>query len=457
MKHLAAPALLALAAGCTAGPKPSLPENVVGHCTYTNNFSSFQECREYRGTWTKDAAAKDCEGQESKVVFDKPCEIKDVLAWCLLENDDGTSTKVWFPGTNADDCGTLRTGCEIFAGGYFDPAPTCGGDAANNAGTGLPVFRQPELVCKAPIAGEPAGKGPDGQVCTWQIISGATEEGRSFSDYADCSAVRTQRPYYGAPEDKRVTTADARMNDPAYVGELEWVRSQARASACTCCHASSAPKGASNWNLDTPGNFINGFHDRGIAMGAGWINTAGFGAYPKEQNNGFLRPTLEDPNHSIVPTTDSERMVRFFVKEAEHRSLTKASFANEPFGAGPLDDQRFYKPAACANGEGVGADGKLNWRFGGARYVYVLEAGATSPTVPPNLDLPEGTIWRLDVPRTGTPVTSGSVKFGAVPAGLTQKFPAEGAPAALVSGREYYLYVLADIVVPITRCVFKAP
>ena len=123
----------------------------------------------------------------------------------------------------------------------------------------------------------------------------------------------------------------------ATMGLLEWVRSQIRSSACVCCHANEAPLGASNWNVDRPGNFVNGFHDRGLAMGAGWIDTVGFGAYPAADNNGFSRPTPEDPHQSIVPTTDRDRMLRFFVAELEHRGRTPESFT-EKYGAGPLDD-----------------------------------------------------------------------------------------------------------------------
>jgi hypothetical protein len=31
------------------------------------------------------------------------------------------------------------------------------------------------------------------------------------------------------------------------------------------------------------------------------------------------------------------------------------------------------------------------------------------------------------------------------------------APQALVSGQQYYLYVSADVMLPITRCLFTAP
>jgi hypothetical protein len=80
-----------------------------------------------------------------------------------------------------------------------------------------------------------------------------------------------------------------------------------------------------------------------------------------------------------------------------------------------------------------------------------------APTVFPNLDLPAGTVWRLDVPASGAPLVSGTVQYGVVPEGLTQKFPATGAPAALVSGQQYFLYVTADQMLPITRCLITAP
>jgi hypothetical protein len=88
----------------------------------------------------------------------------------------------------------------------------------------------------------------------------------------------------------------------------------------------------------------------------------------------------------------------------------------------------------------------------------VLEAEAASPTVPPNLDLPEGTLWRIDVPgEDGTPLEPGTVRYGELPYGVAQRTPEAGPPSALVSGRTYYLYVTADVVIPITRCLFVAP
>ncbi len=193
-------------------------------------------------------------------------------------------------------------------------------------------------------------------------------------------------------------------------------------------------------------------------MGAGWIDTVGFGAFPPEQNNGFTRATPENPGHTIFVTTDDARMKRIFERELAHRGVSRAEFAGQTYGAGPLDAQRFYVPTACDAGQGVAADGTLTWVGGKARYLYVLDQNSTSPGVPPNLDTPLGTQWRLDVPwLDGTPVESGTVKYGVVPEGLRQRAPLTGAPAPLVSGQQYYLYVLQDIAIPVRRCLFTAP
>jgi hypothetical protein len=77
--------------------------------------------------------------------------------------------------------------------------------------------------------------------------------------------------------------------------------------------------------------------------------------------------------------------------------------------------------------------------------------------VPPNLDQPAGTVWRVAVPWTGQPIDSGALQYGVVPDGFVQKAPAAGAPPALESGKQYYLYVLADIAIPNSRCTFTAP
>jgi hypothetical protein len=193
---------------------------------------------------------------------------------------------------------------------------------------------------------------------------------------------------------------------------------------------------------------MDSFYDSGLALGAGWVDSSAFGAFDPTDNNGF------DRVHSGFPTTDPARMKAFFVAELAHRGKTQADFPNAPAFGGPLVDQQRFKPSACAKGEGVGSDGKLHWTGGPARYVWVLDAESANPTVPPNLDLPTGTLWRVDVPWEGVPVRDGFT-YGAAPAGATQRFPAQGAsPKALEPGKTYYLYVAADVGNPITRCTF---
>ena len=241
---------------------------------------------------------------------------------------------------------------------------------------------------------------------------------------------------------------DARMDDPEYVEELAWVRSQIQASACTCCHSNDAPLGASNWDIDAGGNWTRTFLDSGLAFGAGWIDSTSFGMFPPEDNNGFDR--------SIgVPSTDPARMQAFFLNELEHRGLTEEDFVNAPPFGGPLYTQLVHEPGPCENGEGVLPDGTIRWTGGDARYVYVLETGSGNPTVPPNLDRPDGTLWRIDVPSDGTPMASETVRYGEVPSGTLQRLPADDAPPpALEAGREYYLYVTKDVIQPVTRCLF---
>ncbi len=457
MRSLLVTAVALTLAGCRCGggPLPVLPEKIVGSCVYKNQFSKLEECTDYLGEWTTQEATDSCTGKGSSLAT-HGCGIAKRLGYCVLGGAQMKFERITFPGEDATSCASAKRGCEFFGGGVFDPAPVCGGVLDDSKGTGLPTFQQPALSCVEPKSGEAPGKSAGGKVCTWEMISGATEEGRHFEDYASCDRVRTQRPYYPVGVRPEAGNADPRMDDPAYAADVAWIKTQIQATACVCCHSTKAPEGSSNWFIESGPNFINSFGNRGLAMGAGWVDTVGFGAYPGELNNGFTRATPADPAHSIFVTTDDARMRTFFEKELTTRGLKRSDYPPGTYGAGPLDDQRFYVPKDCTGSEGVAADGTITWLNGKARYVYVLEENASSPTVPPNLDLPMGTKWRLDVPATGTAVASGSVHYGQVPAGLSQRFPAEGAAAALVPGTRYYLYVLADIAVPNSRCIFTA-
>lgn len=445
---------LLVLAGCGAKPT-DLAANVIGRCEYTGPQSKLAECKDYLGAWTAAAAEKDCADVKGNYLGGAVCTPPVSLGFCILAAKP-EQNRTYIASDNTAKCAGARTGCEVFGGGVWSPSSLCGGVPDELVVTEN-AWVQPTKKCFAPAAGEAPGKGPNGQVCVWEAIHGSTEEGRSFRKDADCNKSRSGRPYYPKDPGPRVNDADPRRNDPAYLAEEAWVRSQINSSSCVCCHASAAPAGASIFDIDREGSLANQFTDRGIAHGSGDVISIPLGAFPPEMNNGFSKSDWSRTNDSIFLTTDPARMKRFWQKEMEHRGLTAASFVGVEDGFGPLSEQLYYQPKACTGSEGIAADGTITWGKGKARYVYVMEADAKAPTVWPNLDMPAKTIWRLDVPATGTPLPSGSVKFGVVPEGLTQHFPASGSPAALVSGRQYFLYVSADQLMPITRCLITAP
>lgn len=362
----------------------------------------------------------------------------------------GLDIRIASYGPPSADCAQQKTGCETFGGGRWAPGPNCGAKKGTPESGGLgKIFVPPVRRCVDPLPGEAPGQSPGGKVCTWQSISGSTEEGRSFEDYASCDLVRSQgRPYYPYPVAENAEREDPRMQDPIYVKELEWVKTQIRASSCGCCHSNKAPKGPSNWYIEQKGNFINGFFDRGLTFGSHWVDSSAFGAYDPEQNNGFERVI------SGFPSVDGPRMRAFFERELEHRGLRPEDFANDPPFGGPLHKQRVYEPGPCPTGIGVDREGKIHWEGGPARYVYLLAPGSQGPIAPPKLDLPEGTHWRVDVPPTAAPVASGSLRYGVASPPLKQAHPRSGAPIALQPGSQYYLYVTRDVIMPITRCLF---
>lgn len=348
-------------------------------------------------------------------------------------------------------------GCGLFAcdpAAPAEPEPAASLDGGTgDGGTGGPpstraLFVFPTRTCRDPKPGEPPGKSEGGKVCTWQTVSAATEEGRRYEEYADCGVARTQRGYYPVPPPPP-PASDTRMSDPTYAAEADWVKSQVAATACVCCHKSSiTAAGASVWDIEGKGNWLSTFSVYGLAFAGGFIDSSLLGAYPAAENNGFTR------DHIGIPTTDKARMARFFENELRFRGKTPQDFASEPPTPAYFYTLDSYKPAACKNGAGVRPDGTIVWSGPPSRYVQVLAAGSRNPGVPPNLDLPQGTLWRLDVPVTGAPVAPGTVKYGVLPTGTKQGFPSTGQPEALKPGQTYYLYVQADILGPVERCLF---
>ncbi len=442
--------LLLLAACDTATPLEGTP---IGSCSYTSPFSGELECREYYEA-DADYAEADCLELQSTFEPDASCAVASLLGTCTYDDGD-VRIRTFVDADAPDRCGTNEFGCEFFADGVWEPGSVCTGE--DEIVVLEDPWPQPVRVCVDPLPDEPPGQSEGGQVCTWEVVSGATEEGRHFADYASCDTVVRQRGYSDAPPDERAFEEDPRMEDPTYVAEVDWVRDQLRAGACECCHASAKGVGAAVFDADFEGNLANMFHDDGLAMAAGWIPTIGFGTYPPAENNGFWRSSEENPNHPAIPTTDPERMITFFEGELAHRGRAREEFADRTYGgAGPLDVQRAFVPSECSEEEGIAPDGTIRWLPGRARYVYVMEADTVTPTVPPNLDLPEGTLWRVDVPEDGVPVASEAIVYGKVPAGMTQRWPEDGAPPALEDGKSYYLYVAADVLFPISRCLFTA-
>ncbi|MCU0658855.1 MAG: proteinase inhibitor, partial [Polyangiaceae bacterium] len=233
-----------------------------GRCLYTNPFSQGSECKEYTGAaWTEASARADCEekvaGAPGQFDAGQACNFEALLGKCAVPSESGEETVVHSAGSDASRCQPAKGGCQVFAKGTFEEGNVCTGggggygQGGSPPGYGSTPFVQPYLSCKDPLPGEPPGKGEGGQVCTWTLISGCTEEGRRFDDYASCGDVLTQRPYYPAPPYKTTDPGDARLKDAAYLAEVDWARKQVEASACVCCHTSRlAPQGPSQWTLD---------------------------------------------------------------------------------------------------------------------------------------------------------------------------------------------------------------
>lgn len=340
---------------------------------------------------------------------------------------DGTDTSVWEGSDTTNSEGVIST--ESF------PLP-------ENLPAG--IFMQPRLLCSPPVEGDAPAE--NGSVCTYSAISACTEPGRDFADYGRCDIVRTQRPYSPQEPVVQADPEDPRLSDPAFMEELGWVTSQVKACACVCCHSSElAPLGPSDWYLEASPIWTDSVSDDGIALLAGLVDSSAFGAYPPEVNFGFERV------RTALPSTEPDRMKTFFLEEYLRRGRTEAEAASIPPFGGPLVAQAAYQPRDCAGSIGVKADGTVRFT-GTARYLYLLEEGSANPGVPPNLDTPAGTIWRVDVAESSAPLR-GTVTYGRVPAGAMQRVPTSGAPRALVAGERVYLYTLADVGLPLTRCV----
>ena len=146
-------------------------------------------------------------------------------------------------------------------------------------------------------------------------------------------------------------------------------------------------------------------------------------------------------------------MQAFLRAEMERRGLTEEEArAVPPFG-GPIYANRIAVPKPCEAGQGIDHDGTVHWIGGPARYVYVLEEGSDNPGVPPNLDMPEGTLWRLDALASASAISSG-LRYGTTPDVSFQALPETELAPELEDGATYHLVALLDVGLPLTSCLF---
>jgi hypothetical protein len=307
------------------------------------------------------------------------------------------------------------------------------------------TFVPPFEDCRDPIPGQSA-QGPGERVCTNVAISGATEEGKRFADYADCAVVRRQRPYWSAPPARASQPDDARLSDATFVRESLWASEQIAATGCSCCHDGRLIA-ASQWDIALGPLWLDSLSDTGLALFAGLADSSLLGAYPAANNHGFDRDLVG------VPSSDPARMKALMLSELSRRGLSEEwARAVPPFG-GPIYTASREKPAACAGGQGIDVDGSVRFTDGPARYIYVLTPGSKNPGVPPNLDLPDGTLWRLDVRADHEPLASG-VPFGRTPPGTFQVFPESTPALPLTRGETFQLVVLRDVGLSLVNCLF---
>jgi hypothetical protein len=288
------------------------------------------------------------------------------------------------------------------------------------------------------------------KICANVAISGATEPGVYFPDIAACEDVRTQRPFWPAPIVNQPDPDDPRLNDPEFMQELRWVSQQIRSTGCICCHDSSLDRGMARWDVNTDLIWPDQLSDRGIAILSGDVPSASAGVFPPAENFGFNR------SQTGIPTTDPGRMEDFFKKELARRQVTQEDiqhFAN--FGGPVMQRARDQVPTLCTENQGINAIDQVLWTGGPARYVYILPALAPNPLVPPDSDTPDDTLWRLNVDHQAAAIESG-IALGETPSGTYQAIPQDpNRRPQLTPGVVYRLYVLKDVLQPLTNCFFE--
>ena len=292
------------------------------------------------------------------------------------------------------------------------------------------------------------------EVCFWNHVSGAVPEGQEFAEVGECNIVRTQGPSWFIPPVPLIEFEPELLEDEDYMTELNWVKEQGLSSGCGCCHSSKSSGYASKWDYDAPGIWTDTMPMSGIVMGAGLAEEHNlFGFWDESDNFGFNR------EHTLIPTTDIERMKAFFMIEFERRGGVEQDVLDAAEQFMTVNFQLFEEPSECiAPFEGIDEDGLLKWNGDEARQIYVQEVGAANPGFQPNFDLPEGTVWALYVEPDTDGIQSGELAFGEIPAGTKQFIPADGSKPVFEQGKTYRLFVTPDVMVlRHANCLFTMP
>ena len=284
------------------------------------------------------------------------------------------------------------------------------------------------------------------EVCVWQNAQGCAPEGERFTEWGSCEvAMTTSARFYKNPGSKYQSDLMI-LEDEDYQRESQWVQDQIRSCGCVCCHDAQEngiqANFATAFDVSFPGVWTDTFTDFGLLTAAGVIDTELLGGtFDPQTNFGFDRSEL------IFPSSDIERMRRFFTGEIQRRALSEERI-QELIDAVPLRFAGLYTNYAgetvdCEPDIGVDTEGYIHWGNNSARHVYVLEDTAKNVADPPGLDRPEGTLWRLDA-KVGVSFESGTIRYGEIPDDAKQDIPVEGEPIALESGQRYKLFILRD-------------
>jgi hypothetical protein len=287
--------------------------------------------------------------------------------------------------------------------------------------------------------------GADGspEICIWQHPAGTVPEGKKFSEVVSCDKARTLGPSWYIPPSLKVESSVSRLEDESFRTELEWLRGQVGSSACSCCHSSEISGYASYFDIDAPGVWTDMLSMTAVVMAAGLADDHKYLGYlPPETNFGF------DRELTMFATTDIPRMQAYFMAEFERRGGTDADIetAREQFRQ--INNTLFTPAVECGPGEGLDAEGRLVWKGGSVRQVYIQEVGSENPGAPPNMDRPEGTLWALYADEGQPNFESGTIIPGVIPAGGVQRTPEDDTVAPVFEdGKKYRLFVTPDLLV----------